>query len=375
MDCVEAQRLVSDAMDRQPVDATLLAQAKEHCRSCTTCSVFVRTQLTLRQSPLPSVPEGLTERVLSAVRAEAQAIAEAAQADESTESECDAQPKAEDVRPEEPAFVLPIPAPLKKAATLAPPKRRNKLDLPRPVVVGGLAVAMLAAVVMVGVGVVVGVRLMSSPVKMVGMLTSSARSEAEAPTVDYNPNQKNAAKDQQSGAASGPDLGAAAPSAAQASPEFITVNGVVYYSGGPSDADISTMKPLGTALTALGGKNPPKSRSVYVGFSPDSAYLKDDDGRVIAFTRMTRQYLSHTYVLMSANISAFGEYPSLPEQMTAPTASTGAPTFTFEANDSDGIPIYRLSNSTSAQGIALAPNPPDSSLAGDSNWTWWAALR
>ena len=38
MDCLTAQSLISEAIDREPLDAARLAEAKEHCRTCSAAS-------------------------------------------------------------------------------------------------------------------------------------------------------------------------------------------------------------------------------------------------------------------------------------------------------------------------------------------------
>lgn len=370
MDHLEAQSIVSEAMDREPVDAELLAAAKEHCRACPECSAFVSAQLAARRLPLPEAPADLADRVMAAVRAEAQADRAA--------GDVAAQAAAETAAAKAAKAAEPI-------ATLAPPKRtaRRQLKLPRPLVVGGIAAAMLVALVGAGTLVVIGSRQMSSPTRQIGKLTTTAQSAAEAPTLDYKPEKAPAAADSAGGATSSSKstqygaAGADADSKINPASELITVNGVVYMYTGPASVSVSTMQALGVTTSALDAKKTAIQRTVYQDpTGANTVYVEDDAKQVIAFGKVTRSYLGLTYQMMSSDLTAYGQFPNLPAGMTAPTSADGSPSFMYDGTDSSGIKVYRQSTAPSTQGIAVAPRSDASGpAAGDPYWTWWAPVR
>lgn len=370
MDCLTAQALVSEAMDHQPVDAAVLAQAKEHCRACPECALFVRAQLIAKQTPLPTAPDDLADRVMQAVRAEAQAAGSA--------SESKAGAKAAATHDAEPASSGPdIPI-----ASLAPPKPRKRRRLPRPLAVGLAAAAMLVALLGAGALLVFGTKQMStSPTTagVGGVPSTTANSQAEAPSYMYRPDTTNGSVPR-FGAAPGSQgtAGGAAKtqSAVSSAPQAITVGGVVYTQSGAATVDTSTMTAIGNTTSALGGGKQAIQRSVYQGLSADTVYVANDSGQVLAFTRATRSYLGLTYVLTAADLTDFGQWPNLPSQYAAPTSADGAPTFAYDGTDSNGVKVYRLAAGRATDGIAVAPNTDTSGPgAGDPNWTWWAVIH
>ena len=363
MDCLTAQELVSAAMDREPVDASLLAQAKEHCRTCPDCAVFVRAQLAAKQATLPVPPPDLADRVMAAIRAEAASQAQTAPAQPET-ARAAAPGTEERITPK---LAVPI-------ASLAPPKPRTRRKLSPRMVIGLASAATVFAALGIGALIVYGGRQMASNSAMLASSPSTtATSKNEARLFDYMPTPQNAPQST-GGNAAAPS--AAAPNAAgvaAAGPRDITVNGVVYTLVGPSDTSLGSMGVLGSTSSALGSTKAPADRRVYAGLDPNTVYTVDDSGTALSFARATRSYLGQTYVLTSTELTGFGQWPALPSQFGVPKADDGSPTFTYDGTDAAGVKVYRLANSSATNGIAVAPKTDSSGpAAGDPNWTWWA---
>lgn len=372
MDCLTAQSLISEAMDRQPLDAALLAEAKEHCRTCADCARFVRGQLLAKQAQLPQPPADLADRVIATVRAEAQRKAEhaAAEAEAARAAARAAEQPGDQSDAVESATSQPVAA--EPIATLASPGPRTRRRLPRPMVIGGLAAAALVALLGAGSVVIFGMRQLT-PQKAV---TSS--------TYLVNPQAGTTAGAAQGygragGAAPAAPSGAALQKnseAATAGPEDITVNGVAYALTGPAGLDLTGRAGIGQTTSSLAGTTTPTSRTVFAGTTPDTVYVADDKGQALSFTRVTRTYLGQAYVLTAAELTGFGQWPGLPSQIPAPASTDGQPTFLFDGTDSQGVRVYRLSTSPATAGIAIAPKTDTGGpVAGDPNWTWWTPLR
>jgi hypothetical protein len=345
MDCIQAQAIVSEAMDRQPMAPALLAEAKEHCRTCPECAVFVRAQLTARKAPLPTPPADLADRVMTQVRAEAAEKAAAIAAAEEQEREAQAAAEA--------AAAAPTPPPV----TLAPPPKRKR-QLPRMWVSAAAAVAVVVA--LLGTGAVV----------IFGMKAMSGRSQTEAP--DMTAAQPPAFR---GGETSEGALDVAAPAKGLTGPQFITVNGTVYSWSRVDETNVATLTKLGVTTTSLGGTGQTASRPVYVGRSPDTVYVLDDEEVLHAFLRVTRDYHGQTYVLVSSELTGYGQWPTLPAGMTAPTSPDGLPTFVPGADDSSGVQTYKPAVATGVNGIAIAPSTDTGPMENNPNWTWWVPAR
>lgn len=348
MDCIQAQSIVSEAMDRQPMPPAVLAEAKEHCRTCPECAVFVRAQLVAKKAPLPIPPADLTDRVMAQVRAEAAEKAAAIAAAE--EAARGAQAAAEA------AAAAPPPPPV----TLAPRPARKR-QLPRMWVSAAAAAAVVVA--LLGTGAVV----------IFGMKAISGGTPTEAPSVaDRSGEQPSYGAVETSEDALGDG---AAPAKGLTGPRFITVNGTVYSWSRVDDTNVATLRNIGMTTTSLGGTGKTASRPVYVGRSPDTVYVVDDADAVQAFVRLTRDYHGQTYVLVSSELTGYGQWPSLPAGMTAPTSPDGLPTFVAGATDSSGVQTYKPAVATGVNGIAIAPSTDTGPMANNPNWTWWIPSR
>lgn len=367
MDCVEAQGLISAGMDRESVSASSLAQAKEHCRTCPQCSAFVSTQLAARQAPLPEPPADLADRTMARIRAEAESVAAekaaaaAAQvaAEKSRLAPSPAVPgtPAREIRV--PAFVNP---------TLAP-KPRKERNLGRKWTSIGVAAAVVVALIGTGVVVSFGMRLISTN-----------NSEADRGEFTFDGKASKAA----------PEAGLAAqtPGARVPGPSAVTLKGVVYVRGESSDVNTATLVSVGTLSSGLSGDTP-STRTAFRGRGEDSKiYIADDDGTVWGYAPVTREYLGDTYVLVSAELTRFGQWPTLPKGMAAPADDQGGTTFSKRGTDNTGARVYVPSARLDGYGsevvvpgaaaapamIALAPRTAGDILAEDPNWTLWLQL-
>jgi hypothetical protein len=366
VECLEAQGLISEAMDREPVDAAKLAEAKAHCRTCDECAAFVRAQLALKSAALPQPPADLAERVMATVRAEAAA------------NEAEARAAAGDAA----GGTTTAPTrPTAPTATLAAPRRRNHRRLPRPYAVGIAAAVMLAAVIGTGTLIVFGTRQMAPSQANVAAtdgsgIKTTAQSESEARSQDYfAPAAAAGGHDGSPRVATGA-VTKSATAGQSSGVSLITVNGAVYSLAGPSDTSLAGLTPIGSAHTSLDGKSALMSRTVYAGLSADQVYLTDDASHTLEFARVKRTYLGLTYQLMSGELSAYGQWPTLPSQYAAPSGSDGSPTFAYDGTDSGGVRVYRLAQGRATDGIALAPRSDSSSLLGrDPNWSWWTRAQ
>lgn len=349
MECVQAQQVISAALDREPVDAYQLEEAKAHCRACADCGLFVRALLVAEQVPLPEPPAELAERVMAQVRAEAattQAAADAARA--AAEASAAAQAAA----------ALP-PTPV---ATLAP-KPRTARKLPRMWVSAAAAAAVMVALVGTVLVVIFGMGQMTGGPATTSRIYRNGESAAQAPGISTELG---------GGKAAAPAAGSAETTGAQS----ITVNGTVYKLVGPAKVNTSTATVIGSTNTALGEGNTLQLRTVWAATSPDTVYVADDEGNLFSFARVTRTYVGLTFVLTAGELSSYSQWPQLPTQIAPPTSADGQPTFTYDGTDSSGTRVYRLTNSSATQGIAIPPNTGASDPAGGNpNWTWWAILH
>lgn len=366
MDCIEAQGLISAAMDRAPIPASSLAEAKEHCRTCPQCSAFVSTQLATRQAHLPEPPADLADRTMARIRAEAETMAaeKAAAAAVATEAaETADSPAALGVPTREihvPAFVNP---------TLAPkPKKERGLGRKWP----SIAVAAAVVVAMVGTGAVVtfGMRLISSMNSEAdrGAYTFDGKASSAAPEAGLAPAQ--------------------APGGRTPGPNAVTVKGMVYVRGESSDIDTSTLTEAGTFSSGLDSDSP-STRTAYRSRDDDSKiYVDDDAGTTWEFAPVTREYFGDTYALVSKELTRFGQWPTLPKGIDAPANDQGGTTFTKRGTDNTGARVYVPSAPLAGYGsevaipgvssappmIALPPRSAGDILADDPNWTLWLQL-
>ena len=363
MDCIEAQSTISAALDRSPVDGAILEEVKAHCKTCPNCGAFVRALSAAKRSPLPEPPEDLPDRIMAAVRAEAQSnlLSHRTAAEKTTASE-EAAASTPASRPEGIAT-------RGLALILAPTSRRQLL-------IWGSAAAVL--LVLAGVATVNGVRQITgvdsstSNMLAVGSAGSAGGPSSASPEVAGD-----AAKTATGPAAdAGATPGSGTSNHTASSFSFVTISGTVYRLSGPATVTKDQLKQIGTANTTMATNGQPKDRTVFAGADPARVFLEDDAGKLYAFDRVVRVFRSITYQQQASAIPLFGTWPSLPAQITAPASADGSPIFVEEGTDGAGVKIYRLAVSSASLGIGVAPGTAAGDpAAGNPNWTWWAPIR
>lgn len=364
MDCLTAQSLISDAVDHEPVDSQQLAEAKVHCSGCANCSLFIRSLLVARNAPRPAPPADLVDRVMAAVRAEHEAEQQAIADAEAAAADLEASALVRDTTtPEAGVIAMGEPASDGTARAVSPVsafqtwiRRRSQREL----VVWASAAVLFVAVV--GIGTVAGIRTMlPAPVETKSADTAAATMGGAAPNATTSAPE-----------AADSALSQTAPAATAGS--YVTVQGAVYVLSGPSTIATEGLTPLGTTVTSLGTGGTPVSHAVFSADDPDRAYVVDGT-QVLSFDRVTRSFSGSTYQLMSAELSAYGQWPTLPSNIPAPTSEDGSPTFVEIPSVMQDAAVYRLASSDPSVGIAVAPGSATSDpAAGNPNWTWWAKI-
>ena len=346
---MRAQELISEALDRAPLEAATLSEAKEHCRECPECAAFVRAMLAVQRAEPPAIPADLIERTMSKVEAEsvrAQSNVSRAVPGVSTQEPLPDDATAGSSRPARTWAEL--------AGRALEPQHRRALVI----WASAAAVIFVAA----GVGAVAGVRTILIPQRSATYVYEGA---TESGVTDS------------SGRATQQDQLATAPSAeagaTEPAPSLITMDGTAYrLTGAASGVDATSLETLGTTRSALDSGGAARTREVLGTVPSASVYVDGEDG-LLAFERITRTYGGRVYVLQSREINEFGEWPSLPAGINEPTSASGAPSFEQDGTDDFGTPVYRLRASSAEDGIAIAPNPPSPDpVAGTPSWTWWA---
>lgn len=373
MNCALAQQLLSEAIDREPIPADLLEQARAHCRECAECSRFVRGLATIQRSESPAPPARLHDRVMASLDAEAARMRTGDRTDASSAA------VAAGASPESPMRDRPVSPGRSVVGTERAPAHAPVAFIGRirgqwqrdpwrmAAWVGTAAVVFVA----LGFAAVIGIRSGMSP---------SATSSRDAATV-----AEDSASDKAAGGAptDGTELSspAAPPATSQSAPalapglvpDYITMNGVVYRSSQTSLAE-SQLTTAGVTRTALDSGGDPHALTVYA--TPTSGRVAIvSDGRTLAFDMVTRTFDGQTYVLTSRPIVAFGTWPSLPSGFSEPATPEGAPTFVPGPKDDLGVQVYTRPGIAIDKGLALAPKtPPNDPAQGNPNWTWWTAV-
>lgn len=354
MNCTEAQAAISAALDRSPVEASVIDEAKIHCRTCPNCSAFVRTLAAFKRAPLPEPPADLPDRIMAAIRAEA--IAE--QRAVATHGTVPPEPKPE-----------PAPSPQPTGGTAAllglvdrilAPKNRTQLAI------WGSAAAVLLAVA--GMATINGVRLITggSPADTEQLAVETRGTYSAAP------NAAPESADSATKAQTEPSAGAQTATG----PSFVTISGATYRLSGPANTTKDQLTRTGLASTAMASGGAPTDRAVFAGTGASTVYIEDDAGALYAFDAVVRTFRGVTYQQQSPSIPGFGVWPSLPSQIAAPTSADGSPTFVEVGTDDAGVKAYRLATSDMSSGIGIAPGTsPSDPAGGNPNWTWWTPVR
>lgn len=348
MDCNEAQRIVSERLDDETLDSEQVALAKAHCRGCRECGAYVRALVQIQRLSLPQPPADLPDRVMAAVRAEAQRAA---------------QPTAEPVeeREEAPVSAEPVSPPGFGSSFLAyvtAPQNR------RAVTIWGAAAATLFVVA--SVTAIGGLRQITAD-------PSASRQAAEqVGSGDLSAMSAAPESAAQDGFGSAPSV-----EPASAAPNYVVVSGVVYVATGPvSGVETSTLTPVGATRTSLSVGGAPASRQVLGLGDPARVYIVDDAGELLGFDRVTRRYRNATYALSSGELLTYGLWATLPAGVDQPTNPNGMPEYVSAGADELGVEVFRPTAGGTDSGFAVAPGTPASDpAAGNPGWTWWIPAR
>lgn len=350
MECIEAQEVISSALDRDDVPAPVLEAAKDHCRTCASCSRLVKTLVAIRRAPLPEPPAGLEERIMSAVRAEA-----AAKAAASERTVVTGQLAARDARD------MPDGAAASPITSLEELRARLKDPRGRRAVVTWSAVA-ATVFVAAGIGAIAGLRTIVAPSpERVAVLESTALSAGDVGDMGTQPGGSPSAT-------AAPEAGALASKAAGAN--LIEVGGFAYRFVGPDPSVLATsLTEIGRTRSDLGGSFVSDLR--VLGTADRARVFISRGTEVLAFDRVTRSYQGRTYLLRTRPVDKYGDPATMPRDIPEPASPDGAPTFE-PAADATGGGVFVLTGRDASAGIALAPGTEPSLSSG---WTWWTPAQ
>lgn len=357
MECLEAQQIISDALDKIAVDDVSVEKAKLHCTTCAECNSFVRGIASTMRAGLPQPPTDLPDRVMDAVRAdrESRAVA-AATAAAAAPVRVPAETRTIDSGP------LRAQDKHGTVVNLSDPSTRRAL----------VAWGSAAAVVLIAAGV-----FANQGVRQILQRPQSAVSDSRTSGVPFEESTMMAPQATPPGAG---QTDASTPSSATpeaAAGDYIAVGGAAYIrSGEAPDVDRTGLRASGSTNSSLDTQGAVTARDVLVGTDPSRVYVERDDRTLVAFDRVVREFQGRQYVLQTGPIEAYGVWPSLPPGVTPPTADDGSPVFRLLTTDPSGTGIYEPVTGGSSVGIAVAPGSSATDPArGNPGWTWWAPAR
>ena len=350
MECIEAQAVISSALDRDDVPQAVLEDAKQHCRTCAKCARLMKALVAMRKAPLPETPAGLEDRIMSAVRAEA-----ARRASTSHEAVSGLVPTTPKDTRESTARTAPVTSLEELRARLTDPRTRRT-------VVTWSAVA-ATVFVAAGIGALAGLRTIIAPSPQnVAVLESTAFSADDVAGTAAQP------KGSFSESAS-PEADALALRAAAVN--LIEVSGYAYRFVGPDASVLATsLAEIGRTRSDLGGAFASDHR--VLGTTDRSRVFITRAGEVLAFDRVTRSYQGRTYQLTTRPIDGFGDPATMPSAIPEPSSPDGAPTFEPAGDATGQSGAFVLTGRDPSAGIALAPGT-DPTLS--SGWTWWTPAQ
>ena len=341
MDCVEVQAVLSARHDGEQVTEPELAAARAHCPTCPACAAFASATERIDAAQHTELPDGLLERIMAAVSAEATARPERAEA-------------SGDGRPAS-AGAATVQARVKRFASWS--ARARWLS----------AAAVLTAAVAVVAVVVIQARGPES-----ASTGSSASQTASAPRASTTEGSGAAGRIAKNDYAA---MKAAAPATA---PSYISFQGAVFAVGAAvTDTSAVNTAVLGTVLSAFASPtDTPASAAVFKSPAADESIVVRTPQGLQSFAPVVRSVNGVRYQLQTgAPLDRYGVWPTLPSGFASPTAPDGSPTFARASIDANGVTVYALSGFTIARGLAVAPNTSASDpAAGDPNWTWWTPL-
>ncbi len=383
MECHDAQRIISEALDGEPVAPATVREAKEHCAGCRDCLGYVKALAAASRASVPEPPADLADRVMARVRKEADetalkeayAAAAAAVAAEKAGAAAGAgggvsgSSDAAGASGSEASAPLPSSAPVDIKALWARIKRPENR---RAVVIWAGAAAML--IVFVGIAAISGVNAIlggsGSQTAASDMSKSGASMESAAP----QESAPQVAAPNDSRDASSADLSAGSAATAPTA-SYVVAGGSVYKLVGPSSYARSNLTTGGTTTTSLGSEDPPKALAYYLAPEKNKIVVDDGTGALLVFELVTRDFTGRQFALRSGDITSYRQWPTMPPPMQPPANPDGAPQFQ-PAGTSMGVTAYVQSGTTADAGIAIPPNTPATDPAGGNpNWTWWTPLK
>lgn len=335
MGCLEAQEVLSEAIDRE-VDAASLAEARAHCDGCADCAKLEHGLDLLSRAAAPAASSALVERIIALAAEEAAAIREAAAS----------------AANETPVKDAPIGTPV---VQFVPPKWT-----PRLTAFASIAAMLLVALVATGIG-------LGGLLRGERAATDTASTSTEYSTSTGAPL-----------AAPGTDAGSTDASkdlaGRIAAPSYVVLDGLVYAPTGQRAVDVSSLVTATPVVTALDtGTNPLTIPAFRVTGESRTIVLEQTPGTYLGFSTISRKFGGRRFVLTSgANIAAYGAWPLLPSRFAVPTSPDGSPTFSFFGKDDAGVLIYVPAGGAPTNGFAVAPGAsPGDPAAENPNWTWW----
>lgn len=363
MEHLDAQRAISDALDREPVDPQVLDAAKEHCRSCAECTEFVRGLSAVKRAAAPVPPDDLVARTMDRIRAEQGTIAAE---------------KVAAIAAGVSATSTPTLAPDSMLAQNGFEALMRRMLLPENrrtlVIYGSIAATLL---LFAGISAVAGMRAITQPT------LKASGSYNGPPRIAY---QGGPAAGGVAAVAPGPAESTAssattAPAASNASAStptssYVVFGGDVYKLTGTSQETTASLSKAGIVASAFGDPSAaPVAHDVYASATGSRIVVDAGPLGALAFDAVVRQYGGATYVLTSAPLERYGVWPTMPPPMQPPTTASGQPGYS-QSGVSSGIPAFLKNGSTAAAGIAIPPNTPSTDPAGGNpSWTWWVPQK
>lgn len=357
MDCMRTQEILSLAADRAPIDPDLLQEAKAHCAECAECAEFVRGLARLHRASTPRMAPQALEALVKRARAEAERL-EVSQA----HAEALAAPTDE---AEAEAAALAALAALKTQETTKRPKLNwsglSEMPMRQQALIG---TAVAAAIIVVGIVSVAGMSYLLAPK---GTQTASRDMTAQ----DNVAGSMTAAPEMLDTPASDGIESTRSPSEERVALAYVVYDGWVFRGGSPAAIDLASLTTAGSLRSDL-GTGQEQSRPVWSSDDPLMIYVQSDSGELLGFELVTRRLEGVRFGLRSAEITSYGQWPSLPAGIPQPVAEDGSPTFQSTGTDDDGATTYVLAGTTASQGYAIAPfTPTVETSMGNPSWTWW----
>ena len=381
MDCIQAQAIISEALDGNPVDSAALETAKRHCRDCEQCGQYVRALNAIRRAVPPQPPADLPDRVMAAVRAESEAVAVAAQEGGGAASGLTAVVLTDALSSRDTDAAVGDPfgeadavhSEAVPSGSTAPPESRislggGRMDR-RQFIAWGSAAAVL--LVVVGISAALGIMRLVN-----GEATRTASTDATTMAAPESAAKLGADAGAAGTTAEDATIGGAPGAESAASGNvYVVFAGSVYLMQAADAPPAPELNRAGQASVTFDPNISVTSRDVLKGDEANVIYIADDAQKLQPFVAVRRIYGGATYSLQSADITAYGQWPTLPPGISRPVPENnleGLPVFALDGRDASGTAVYRQVGADRRIGIAIPPGTStDDAAAGNPNWTWW----